>query len=183
VEADQRSEIGHWEGDTIVSGTNTSATCLMTLTERKTRFEITCKIPNRTTEAIRKALNLIERQMGSRVFTQLFKTITVDNGSEFADIVGLETSALSSQQRVIIYFSHPFSSFERGTNENHNGIIRRFIPKGFDIGKYSIQTVQNIQDWMNSYPRRILRGIIPRMALQAELGSEFCLPSILGGNP
>ena len=183
VQAHQRSEVGHWEADTIVSGTHTSPTCLLTLTERKTRFEITRKIPNRTTEALRRALDLLERQMGCSVFTQLFKTITVDNGSEFSDIVGLETSALSSQQRVSLFFAHPYSSFERGTNENHNGIIRRFIPKGSDIGTYSSQTVQDIQDWMNSYPRKILRGITPRMALQAELGSEFCLPRILEVKP
>lgn len=155
----------------------------MTLIERKTRFEITRKIPNRTTEALRRELDLLARQMGSRAFAQLFKAITVDNGSECSDIVGLETSALSSQQRVSLYFAHLYSSFERGTNEHHKGIIRRCIPKGSDIGNYSNQSVQDIQDWMNSYPRKILRGITPRMALQAELGPEFCLPRILEAKP
>ena len=178
-QANERSEIGHWEADTVVGGTGTSAVCLLTLTERKTRFEITRRIANRTAEAFRKELDVLERQIGPTLFKQLFRTVTADNGGEFTDISGIEYSALSSKQRLVLYFAHPYSSFERGTNENHNGIIRRFIPKGSDIGTYSKQTVRSVQDWMNSYPRKILKGMTPSMALQAELGSEFCLPRIL----
>jgi len=109
----------------------------------------------------------------------MFKTVTGDNGSEFSDIAGLERSAVSKQPRLSLFFAHPYSSFERGTNENHNGIIRRFIPKGVDIGDYSKQVVRATQDWMNSYPRKILKGLTPLMALCAELGSEFRTPGIL----
>ena len=178
-EADDRSEFGHWEADTIVSGTGTSSTCPLTMTERKTRFEITRRISNRTAEAFREELDVLERQIGPHLFRKLFRTVTADNGSEFSDIRGIETSAQSSKQRLSLYFAHPYSSFERGTNENHNGIVRRFIPKGSDIGRYSKKTVRNIQDWMNSYPRKILKGMTPRMALQAEFGPELCLPGIL----
>jgi IS30 family transposase len=178
-EADDRSEFGHWEADTVVGGIGTSTTCLMTLTERKTRFEITRRLENRTTEAFRKELDVIERQMGSKLFMKMFKTMTVDNGGEFSDMDGIEGSALSAKQRLTLYFAHPYSSFERGTNENHNGIIRRFISKGSDIGRYTKRELRGVQDWMNTYPRKILRGMTPLMALQAELGSELCLPKIL----
>jgi IS30 family transposase len=178
-EADDRSEFGHWEADTVVGAKGSSSTCLMTLTERKTRFEITRRIGNRSAEALRNELDVLERQIGATLFKQLFRSVTADNGGEFSDIEGIENSALSAKQRLILYFAHPYSSFERGTNENQNGVIRRFIPKGSDIGEYTKQTVRSVQDWMNCYPRKILKGMTPRMALQAELGSELCLPRIL----
>ena len=181
-EADDRSEFGHWEADTVVGALGSSSTCLMTLTERKTRFEITRRIGNRSAEALRKELDVLERQIGPTLFRQLFRTVTADNGGEFSDIKGIENSALSAKLRLILYFAHPYSSFERGTNENHNGIIRRFIPKGSDIGEFTKKTVRRVQDWMNCYPRKILGGMTPRMALQAELGSELCLPRILEVN-
>jgi IS30 family transposase len=178
-EADERSEFGHWEADTVVGAKGSSSTCLMTLTERKTRFEITRRIENRSAEALRNELDVLERQIGATLFKQLFRSVTADNGGEFSDIKGIEYSALSAKQRLILYFAHPYSSFERGTNENQNGIIRRFIPKGSDIGEFTKKKVRSVQDWMNSYPRKILKGMSPRMALQAELGSELCLPRIL----
>ena len=122
---------------------------------------------------------MIERQIGPTFFRLLFRTVTGDNGGEFADIAGLEQSVRSLKQRLVLYFAHPYSSFERGTNENHNGIIRRFIPKGSDIADYSKRKVRTIQDWMNAYPRKILQGKTPSMALQAELGPELRLPKIL----
>lgn len=124
---------------------------------------------------------MIERQLGVSLFRKMFGTVTVDNGSEFSDIDGIEGSALGSKQRLVLYFAHPYSSLERGTNENHNGIIRRFIPKGSDIGTCTKQEVRSVQEWMNTYPRKILGGLTPMMALQAELGPELCLPGILEG--
>ncbi len=182
-EASERTEFGHWEIDTVVGGVGTSSVCLMTMTERKTRFEITRKIEDRTMKSVTHELDVLERQIGASLFQNMFKTVTGDNGSEFSDIEGIERSALSSKQRLTLYFAHPYSSFERGTNENHNGIIRRFIPKGSDIGSYTKQTIKSTQDWMNSYPRRILHGMTPLRALAAELPSEFCIPTILGGTP
>jgi IS30 family transposase len=177
--ASDRSEFGHWEIDTVVSGVGRSPACLLTLTERKTRFEITRKIAGKTMDSVTRELDVLERQIGSVPFRKLFKTVTGDNGSEFSDIAGLECSALSEKQRLRLFFAHPYSSFERGTNENHNGIIRRFIPKGADIGDYTKQAVRATQDWMNSYPRKILKGLTPLMALHMELGSEFHMPRIL----
>jgi hypothetical protein len=72
---------------------------------------------------------VLERQLGPRLFRKLFKTVTGDNGGKFSDIEGIERSTLSGKQRLTLYFAHPYSSFERGTNENHNGIIRRHTAK------------------------------------------------------
>jgi len=80
----------------------------------------------------------------------------VDNGSEFLNRQELERSLRKpGQQRFKLYYVHPYSSWERETNENANKMIRRFIPKGTDIGKLSHRDIQQIEDWMNNYPRRI----------------------------
>ena len=105
--------------------------------------------------------------------------ITPDNGVEFSNATGLENSVLCNSLRTQLFFAHPYSSFERGTNENHNGIIRRFIPKGSDIGSEKKRTIRKIQDWMNNYPRKILGGKSPLEALIDEFGSGFQIPKLL----
>jgi len=175
----ERSQIGHWEMDTVYSGKGCSPACLLTLTERKARVEITRKIPDRTAQSVRAELDAMERQMGSRQFRRLFKSFTADNGGEFSDVDALERSALCSLPRTRLYFAHPYCSSERGTNENYNGIIRRFVPKATDIGEVGKKTVRQIQDWMNTYPRKILRGLTPLDTLMSQMGEGFILPSFL----
>jgi IS30 family transposase len=179
VEANKRAVVGHWEMDTVYSGKGASPECLLTLTERKLRVEIVRKIPNRTAASVTAEIDKLERQIGASLFKKLFLSITPDNGSEFSDAMGLERSAVSDSQRTQLYFAHPYSSFERGSNENHNGIIRRFIPKSSDIGLEKKSTIRKIQDWMNTYPRKILQGRSPLEALVAELGDCFKLPYFL----
>ena len=94
--------------------------------------------------------------MGKEVFNIVFKSITTDNGSEFMDFNALEKSVFGRSRRTHIYYAHPYSSWERGTNENTNRMIRRFIPKGSDIAKITCVEIQRIEDWINSYPRKIL---------------------------
>ena len=178
-EANERAVIGHWEMDTIYSGKNCSSSCLLTLTERKTRTEITRKIPDRTAASVKQEIDKIERQIGSVRFRELFRSITSDNGVEFSNAEGLEKSIASSQPRTQLFFAHPYCSYERGTNENHNGIIRRFIPKGSDIGKKKKSFIRKIQDWMNNYPRKILGGGSPLETLADELGPGFIIPDLL----
>ena len=98
----------------------------------------------------------MERALGSRRFREIFKSITCDNGSEFMDSDNMERSCLVAVKKTTLHYAHPFSSWERGSNEN--GILRRFIPKGCDIGCYSKNEIREIQDWMNNSPRRILGG-------------------------
>lgn len=138
----------------------------MTLVERKTRLELIIKIPDRSAKSVKRALDRIERQLGSRRFRQIFLSITFDNGSEFSDVSGLENSLLTKGKRTVLYFAHPYCSCERGTNENHNGIIRRFLPKGTDFACIDEMRVRQIQHWMNSYPRKILNGLTPMEAFK-----------------
>jgi transposase, IS30 family len=150
-----RDEYGHWEGDSV-KGPRGAKTSLFTLTERKTREEIIIKLEQATQECIKKALDALEKKYGTR-FKIKFKSVTFDNGVEFLNWKYLEVSILfGGKQRTTIYFAHSYSSWERGTNENQNRMIRRFVPKGTDIADFSDKQIQWIEDWMNNYPRKIL---------------------------
>jgi len=154
-EVDERIEFGAWEIDLVVSGRGKGKAALLTLTERKTRKEIIRKLKDGTQAAVIRAINGIERQMGVEAFRVVFKSITADNGSEFLDIQALEKS-VTGGKRTHLYFAHPYSSWERGSNENANRMIRRFIPKGSDISKFTCAQIKKIEDWINRYPRKIL---------------------------
>lgn len=144
IEANERSEKGHWEGDLVVGKKGTKQ-CLLTLTDRMTKREIIRKIPDKTQKSIENALKKIN------IKTLDFKTITFDNGSEFLDFEMIE-----KVMKCRVFYAHPYCSFERGTNENANGIIRRFLPKGTDFSQVSQKEVRKIERWMNNYPRKIL---------------------------
>ncbi len=130
---DEREEAWCWEIDLVVGGQGKGPTVLLTLTERKTRKEIIRKLKDKTQHAVIRAMNGIERQMGKEGFKVVFKSITADNGREFLDYEALEASVFGRSPRTRIYYAHPYSPWERGSNENANRIIRRFIPKGCDI--------------------------------------------------
>jgi len=151
----KRIEYGHWEGD-CVKGLRNKKAGLFALTERLSREQIIFKIKALTQESILKAMNKLEyRYQG--YFKDKFKSITFDNGGEFLNWQAIETSILNNKnKRTIAYFAHPYSSWERGTNENQNRMIRRFIPKGTDISTISEKEIKNIENWMNNYPRKIL---------------------------
>lgn len=148
-----RESFGHWEMDTVKGKRNVTKSCLLVLTERKTRSEIVVKLPDQKAASVVEALNRLERSYGS-LFPELFKTITVDNGVEFSDCAGMEKS-IGDGQRTKVYYCHPFSSWERGSNENNNRLIRRHIPKGTDIDRYTDKEIRKIEDWINGYPRGI----------------------------
>ena len=150
-EALLRNVYGYWEGDLVV-GKQGTKTVLFTLTERMTRQEIIMKLPNKETATIAKALDKIERRYGSKFYTT-FKSITFDNGVEFMGYKGLEKSCLRKKKRTEIYYAHPYCSGERGTNENNNRLIRRWIPKGVDMKDIKVSFIQKIEDWINNYPR------------------------------
>lgn len=151
----ERQEPGHWEMDTVVGKKKTRAR-LLVLSERVTRREIIIRIKDGKAETVVKALDRLERIYGA-AFSQIFKTITVDNGSEFADFGGLERSSYKrKEKRTTVYYCHPYTSCERGTNENINRMIRRRFPKGTDFDKVTAAQVKRVEDWINSYPREIL---------------------------
>lgn len=150
-ESKERSEYGHWEGDLII-GKRKKGSVLLTFTERMTREEIIIKIKGKNNEYVVKALNSLERKYGKRFYTK-FKTITFDNGVEFMDYEGIEKSCLRKGKRTEIYYAHPYCSGERGSNENNNRMIRRWIPKGTLIDDISKELIKQIEDWLNNYPR------------------------------
>lgn len=153
---DQREEFGHWEMDSVIGKRGVSKNVLLVLTERKTRDEIIFKLPDHTDEAVVAALDRLERRYGADMFKQMFKTITVDNGSEFADVNGLERSILEEgEKRTHLYYCHPYSSWERGTNEVTNKMVRRKVPKGTNFDDKTDEEIEEIEGWINNYPRRI----------------------------
>ena len=103
------------------------------------------------------ALDALERKCGARRFRAIFKSITFDNGSEFSAAEVLERSAVNKTiPRTKVYYCHPYSSWERGSNENANSMIRRRHPKGTDFSKVSAAEIAATEEWINNYPRKIL---------------------------
>ena len=164
---DNREEFGHWEIDTIIGEKSNNDCVLLTILERKTRNAIIHKITSKTAEAVTEALNSIRNIYGDK-FSDVFKTITSDNGSEFANL-----STLEAETDTKVYFTHPYSSFEKGTNERHNGLIRRFIPKGKCISDYSSDDIAFIEEWMNTLPRRILNYKTPEELFEIHLDEIY----------
>lgn len=140
--------------DCVVGKRTGKGAVLLVLSERKTRQEKIFKIPNKTQEAVLNVLDMLEQKEEN--FEVKFKSITVDNGSEFLDFETLERSVIKpGEKRMRLYYAHPYSSWERGTNENSNKLIRRFIPKGTDIDTIGEEEIERIEHWMNNYPMRI----------------------------
>lgn len=153
LEIKERSTFGHWEMDCVCG--STKATFLV-LTERLTRQEIMFKMENQKSASVINCLNALERQFGKK-FKQVFKSITCDNGSEFLDYQALEKSIYGrNSKRTKLYYCHPYCSCERGTNERINREIRRLVPKGTNLANYTTEDVQDIENWVNNYPRKIL---------------------------
>lgn len=137
------------------SGKKKSTVALLVLTERKTRNENIIVVPDRRAETTVRAINALERKLGAEKFGIIYKSITVDNGSEFALADQLEQSCITGDKRTKVYYCHPYSSWERGSNENVNGMIRRRHPKGTDFSKVTAEEIAATENWINSYPRKI----------------------------
>ena len=154
-EINTREKIGHWEMDCVVSGRGSKAV-LLVLTERYSRKALIYKMSGKTQENVGYVLDKLEIKYRNR-FKKIFKSITMDNGCEFVNQEIIEKSVITKKKRTTAYYAHPYSSWERGSNENTNKIIRRFIPKGVNISKYSRREIKTIENWINNYPRRILK--------------------------
>lgn len=142
-----RKEFGHWEADTVVSGKGKAKACFATLAERKTRFYIAVKIPDRNGEtmanAIIKALSILPKGA--------VKTITCDRGSEFAGWEKIEEELHCS-----MYFADPYCAWQKGTNENLNGLLREFYPKGYNLERVSEKTLKKNLALINARPKKVL---------------------------
>ena len=150
----ERKRFGDWEMDLVIGS---GKACLLVFTERLTRKELIFKIPNKRQASVIKVIDTLELIHGD-TFIEIFKTITIDNGNEFLDYEGLERSILNpGEKRTTCYYAPPYSSWERGSNENANKLIRRHIPKGANIGKYRDAEIKDIENRINNYPLKIAR--------------------------
>ncbi len=167
-EVDEREIFGHWEMDLVISSSKTSKS-LLVLTERKTRKEVIRILKHKTSKDVVKSLAGIEKGIGCKRFKEIFKTITVDNGTEFADNKGLERSCINNKQRTEIYYCHPYSSWERGTNETTNKLVRRWLPKGTSFKNLKNKDILEIEKWINNYPRKLFNGSSAEEQFQKEV--------------
>lgn len=142
-----RKEFGHWEADTVVSGRGKTKACFATIAERTTRYYIAVKIPNRNGETM---ANAIIKAL-SKLPKSAVKTITCDRGSEFADWRRIE-----KELNCDMYFADPYCAWQKGTNENLNGLLREFYPKGRDLSRVSEKTLEKNLALINARPKKVL---------------------------
>lgn len=139
---ERRSRIGDWEGDTVVGKGRKSA--LLTMVERKTLYTVIVKLTGKQADLLAaSAINAMKR------LKDQVKTITFDNGLEFA-----EHEEIAKALGANIYFAHPYASWERGTNENTNGLIRQYFPKGTDFNDITDEQITEVMDKLNNRPRK-----------------------------
>lgn len=174
-EIKERKEVGHWEMDTVVSGKGCKKR-LLVLTERASRKELLFLMPDGTAASVVYELNKLEKKVGSEKFSQIFKSITVDNGSEFADYEGIRNScSLSETIRTRVFYCHPYCASERGSNENQNRLVRRWYPKGTVFKNLTGKSVKAVESWINNYPRDLFSGMTSNIIyknLMAEAGLQ-----------
>ncbi len=182
AEIETREIFGHWEMDTVKGLRKGKNKCLLVLTERKTRKEIVIEMPDCTAASTVAALDTLERGMGE-LFPLVFKTITIDNGSEFADCEGIERSCIGEGRRTKAYYCHPYSSWERGSNEKQNSMIRRFIPKGQSFNEITQDEINEIAVWINNYPRGIFDYDTSERLFKAEMEVILALSEVFAPNP
>jgi IS30 family transposase len=163
--ADNRTEGGHWEGDTLGSP-QARAAVLATATCRKHRYTVLAKVPDRSSAGWRAA-------MVPRLRSLRCKSLTVDNGMEFAS-----HRDLAAALKAPVYFAHPGCPWERGTNEYHNGLLRWGIPKGTDVSTLTAAQIQRFEQALNDRPRKQLGWLTPAESLAAERAH---LPAPRGG--
>jgi transposase, IS30 family len=139
-----RGRIGDLEGDTVIGKNHQGK--LLTLVDRKSRLTIIEKLENKRAEVTSRAV--IE---SVNSFDLPFVSITFDNGTEFTF-----HEKITKETGIPIYFAHPYSSYERGTNENTNGLIRQYFPKNYDLSRASTSRVKEVENLLNHRPRKIL---------------------------
>ena len=139
---------------------------VFSLLEKKTETYLAFRIPGKTSEAVMGLMTALHNEYGEN-FSRIFKTITVDNGSEFADFAQVE------QWGTKAFFAHPYTSWERPQNEQHNGLLRAFVPKGASIEAFSDEDILSAADELNGRPRKKLEYCTPEELFEAFLDSVY----------
>lgn len=162
-----RKEFGHWEADLVIGEKSHNDNVLLVLLERKSRDYQYFRLPGKESKDVLKALESVKEEYGD-CFSRVFKTITTDNGSEFADLSDLEQCC-----DTLVYYAHPYSSYEKGSIENHNGLLRRFVPKGKRIEDFSDEELEVFFMILNALPRKILGYKTPEEVFDEEMDKLF----------
>lgn len=152
----------HWEIDSVVGRAEGKSESCLVMTERTTRAEIVLKVKDKTAAETVKALQRLKRQIG-RDWYMIFKTLTCDNGPEFADQAGIDALGVTT------FYCHPQAPHERGTNEVTNKLVRRKLPKGKSMAKVTQKQATEVQHWVNHYTRPMFGGKSAADKLRAEL--------------
>lgn len=163
-EAADRAVPGHWEGDLVVGGD--LASCLVTLVERRTRFLVARRLMAHDTKTVVDLLVEMCAEVPGAVRDGLLSTLTWDQGCELAD-----AARFTLETGVKVYFCDPHSPWQKGTNENTNGLVRQYFPKGTRFSEVSDEDVRAMQDQLNGRPRETLGWKTPAEALQSELAN------------
>lgn len=169
---DEGTEIGHWEADTVVGSRKGRGAAVFTAVEKVTHDYIAIRISGRACAGIEEAIAHLKSEYGEDRFSQVFKTITVDNGTECETFTQIESLGTK------VYFAPPYSSWERPQNERHNGILRQYIPKGTGIDGYSDEDILNIADEINSRPRRVLDYQTPAELFNTFLDEVYAIENV-----
>lgn len=160
----RRDIAGHWEADTVVSGQGKSKACFATLLERKTRFYIAIKMPDRKADTMAKTVI----KALSEFPDELVKSITCDRGTEFA-----RWEEIEQELNCDVYFADPYCAWQKGSNENTNGLLREFYPKGRNLSRVSPKTLKKNLALINARPRKVLNFHSPQYLWELEL-SKCC---------
>lgn len=147
-----RTSFGHWEMDCVIGKKKGQAESVLVMTERLTRAELAFKLPSKSSDSVVSVLDHLTRSCS---FRKIFKSITMDNGSEFAASSRMEFTG-SGRRRTYCFYCHPYTSCERGSNENANRLIRRWFKKGRSLAAVTDADCLRVARWMNQYPRAIL---------------------------
>lgn len=157
-------KFGHWEVVIVISQKAKNDEALLTILERQTRKYILVKIAGKTAATVMDVFEKVRKYFDLK-FSDVFKSITTDNGSKFEELSKLEED---------LYYAHPYSSREKGSNERRNRLVRRFIAKGERISDYDgIDAIERIEDWFNNLPRKILGYKIPDELFEAKLNEIY----------
>jgi IS30 family transposase len=155
---DRRARYGDWEGDTVVGAGHRGGA--VTLVDRKSGYLLLGKVSDRRAATVREAITQLFHPLPAR----LRRTLTLDNGKEFA-----EHEQLATEAALRVYFAKPYCAWQRGTNENTNGLVRQFFPKGSDLAHTPVQRFEKVQHLLNNRPRKRLGYQTPLEILSSRL--------------